>query len=353
MKKFLTFLFLSIVLLVGLIATPYVGYLALLNWEKRPLHLLQPIEVDVAPGVSLRLLSAELQTVGLVDSALLFQIWVKVREDYSKFKAGHYRFDNVVTPEILARDFRDGNVYEPVVAQVTIPEGWSYAAIARKAQDVQIGDPSEFSTWFSDPVLIAELKVPAKTLEGYLFPATYSFTEIPTSRDFIETCVQAFWDKLPEKYEQNVAKLGLSLHDAVTFASLIELETPHDDERSAVAEVIWNRLKNKVALGIDASLIYGIENFDGNIRRSHLDDRDNPYNTRLHRGLPPGPIGSPSLKSLNALLEPTQEGYFYYVLDPSTGNRHHFSKSLKEHNKYVQKLIAHQRNLKRVGAAQQ
>ena len=155
--------------------------------------------------------------------------------------------------------------------------------------------------------------------------------------------VETFWNRLPEDYVAQLESLGLSLHEAVIFASLIEKETAIEDEKPKVAEVIWNRLKRKDALGIDAAVIYGIKDYDGQIRWSHLRDRKNPYNLRIHRGLPPGPIGAVSVSSLQAILEPTSEGYYFYVLKVNSGGRHHFSKTLKEHNLYVQKLVRHQK----------
>ena len=131
---------------------------------------------------------------------------------------------------------------------------------------------------------------------------------------------------------------GLALHQAVTFASLIEAETLHDDERSKVSEVIWRRLKDNAPLGIDAALIYGIPDYAGDLKTAHLNDAKNRYNTRIHRGLPPSPIGNPSAKSMAAVLTPSDQGYYYYVLIPGS-DRHHFSRTLKEHNEHVRNLV--------------
>ena len=191
------------------------------------------------------------------------------------------------------------------------------------------------------------MNVPSSSLEGYLYPATYRFSKIPTAQQAFEEAVSTFWKRLPESYAEQVATRGLTLNEAVTFASLIEMETPHDDERQYVSEVIWNRLKRNIALAIDASIIYGIEDFNGNLSRSHLEDKSNKYNTRVHRGLPPSPICSPSAASLKAVLEPSDEGYYYYVLDLESGSRHRFSKTLKEHNRYVKKLVADTRKRRR------
>jgi UPF0755 protein len=198
-----------------------------------------------------------------------------------------------------------------------------------------------------DPKLLDELRIPSTSLEGYLYPATYPFTKIPDAQEVITRAVKTFWDRLPANYEEMVKEKGLDLNQAVIFASLIELETANDAERSFVSEVIWNRYNDKAALGIDAAIIYGIKDYDGDIRSRDLRDRSNLYNLRIHPGLPPTAIGSPSKESLLAVLSPSNKGYYYYVVDVDKENQHHFSKSLSEHNRYVRKLVKVRRKQRR------
>ena len=162
---------------------------------------------------------------------------------------------------------------------------------------------------------------------------------MPSPEAVLKKMVNTFWEKIPADYAANVEKLGLSLEEAVIFASLIELETPNEEEKANVSEVIWRRLKAKASLGIDAALIYGIKDYDGDIRSKDLNDRSNKYNTRLYPGLPPTAIGSPSVSSLEAVLHPSSEGYYYYVVDADNPTRHRFSKSLKEHNAHVREYV--------------
>ena len=133
--------------------------------------------------------------------------------------------------------------------------------------------------------------------------------------------------------------MGLSLDQAVAFASLIELETMQAKEKPQIAEVIWRRLKAGAPLGIDAAIIYGIPNYDGDIKWVHLKDEKNPYNNRIHKGLPPTAIGAVSTSSLLAVLEPTNLGYYYYMLDATDHTHHVFSRTLAEHNALVQKYL--------------
>ena len=177
------------------------------------------------------------------------------------------------------------------------------------------------------------------SLEGYLYPLTYSFTKMPTLKELIETMIKTLFKKLPKDYEEKLKNYNLSLNEAVIMASLIELESADPDERRKISGVIWNRLNAKMPLGIDASLIYGIKNYNGNISSSDLKDSNNEFNTRIRAGLPPTSIASPSLESLESVINPESHNFYYYVLDFENLKKHIFSKSLTEHNFYVRKYI--------------
>jgi UPF0755 protein len=136
-----------------------------------------------------------------------------------------------------------------------------------------------------------------------------------------------------------LASVGLTLAQAVTFASLVETETKVSSEKPLISEVIWRRIKSGEPLGIDAALIYGIPDYAGDIKRSHLRDRKNPYNTRFIKGLPPTPIGSPSISALTAVLEPAAAGNRFFVAMTDGSGRHHFSATLEEHTRWVRELV--------------
>ncbi|MBF0440807.1 MAG: endolytic transglycosylase MltG, partial [Oligoflexales bacterium] len=143
----------------------------------------------------------------------------------------------------------------------------------------------------------------------------------------------------PKGYTEKLKEKGISLHEAVTIASMIEAESFLKEEKSKISEVIWNRLKADMTLGIDATLIYGIKDYKGDIKKIHLTDKKNLYNTRIHKGLPPGPICSPTTSSLEAVLNPTSYGYYYYVLQPGENKQHYFSRTLEDHAKHVKLLL--------------
>jgi len=340
MKGFLKFLILLILFLALVLGGMFLwGTSYLQRWAETPVALSGPAEVKLKRGMRLRTISRALSEEKLVSSPVLFEAYVRFYSSFERFQAGPYRFEESVSPKDIAATMTRGETYQPLVVQITIPEGFTYEQAALRLVAAGVGSDEEFTELFDDTQFMESLGIKGKTLEGYLYPATYPFSEVPTAKNAIRRMVETFFANLPENYETSVEEKGLSLTEAVTFASLIELETKFDDERSKVSEVIWNRLNRKMALGIDAAIIYGISDYKGDLTWKHLKDATNPYNTRIHGGLPPTPIGSPARNSLEAVLTPTDEGYLYYVVDLDQGGRHHFSKSLKEHNKWVRKLV--------------
>jgi UPF0755 protein len=308
-------------------------------WSEQLVVLPQPQVIEFPPGTRLRELSQQLSKEGIIRHPRVFELWVRAFADYSKFQAGTYRFENEVSPLDVVRTISQGKNYETFALELTIPEGFTYQQISDKLMTKGVGTKEEYDSLLRDSDFIASLSIPSATLEGFLYPATYRFQKTPTAREVIARAAKTFWEKLPSDYEKSVGYLGLGLQEAVTFASLIEVETPIDDERPLIAEVIWNRLKGKIPIAIDAAVIYGIEDYQGDITKKHLSDPTNPYNTRIRLGLPPTPICSPAEASLRAILTPSREGYLYYVLDPGTDRRHHFSKTGEEHEIYVRKLV--------------
>jgi UPF0755 protein len=299
--------------------------------------------VTLTTGTGLRHLSKSLYDKGAVSSGFLFNIYARISGTYAKFQAGPYRFEGPLTPATIERDFVEGKVYVPVAARFTIPEGFTMKKIAARMAANGIGTPESNFALMRKASFIRTLpylgKIKPKTVEGFLYPATYSFSKMPTPEEAISQMTTEFFRRLPADYEARAQTRKLTLIDAVKFASLIELETLHEDEKELVSEVIWRRLKDNAPLGIDAALIYGIEDYDGDLRWKDLSDRNNPFNTRIFRGLPPTPIGSVTMSSLEAVLRPASAGNYYYVLLPGSEQRHHFSKTLTEHNEHVRNLV--------------
>ncbi len=311
------------------------------NWSTRPPRDFKPQTIRLEQEESLRSFSNKIKSSGLIDSDVYFRLLLRVGPySYRAFQAGKYTFHEPVSPSELMETITEGLVDHELAVQITVPEGFSLPQIIERAASYGLNRQSLESLAY-DEKFVHSLGVQAKTIEGFVAPATYRFYDnIPSAKKFYKRAVKVFFKRLPSDYKESLKSLEISLEEAVNIASLIEKETSFEEERPFVSEVIWRRLKGKIPLGIDAALIYGIKNYQGDIKTSHLRDRKNKYNTRIHRGLPPTPIGSPSVGSLKAVLTPSNEGYLYYVLKPGKNQKtHYFSKTLREHNKQVRKLV--------------
>lgn len=329
------------------------GYVFVTNyirsWARLQISLVEPVEVNIVRGMGLRAVAEELSRAGVISDSLfpgyaIFLLWARFTVPYARFQAGPYRFQGALSPSDISAMLIKGEIYRPVVFEIAVPEGFSIKQVAERLAESRPELALEFKQLAFDVTTARSFNVPADSLEGYLFPATYRFYQEPTAQGLIREMVTQFFTQLPVGYTESIAELGLSLNQAVIIASLIELEASDSQERRMVSEVIASRLKYKMPLGIDAAIIYGIQDYDGNIRFRHLKDQQNLYNLRIHRGLPPTAIGSPSLDSLLAVIEPTNLGYLYYVVNPDNPRMHTFTKSLAEHNRAVQKLVRAKRS---------
>jgi UPF0755 protein len=197
-----------------------------------------------------------------------------------------------------------------------------------------LGSAADITTRAGDPAFARSHGIPAGSLEGYLFPDTYLFPRGVSAEAILTTMLQRFRSVFTAEWEQRAAQIGLTVHEVVTLASIIEKETGAPSERPLISSVFHNRLKKGMRLETDPTVIYGIRDFDGNLTRKHL-ETFTPYNTYVIKGLPPGPIASPGKDALEAALFPAQTGYFFFV--SKNNGTHHFSSSFEEHQNAVQR----------------
>jgi UPF0755 protein len=216
--------------------------------------------------------------------------------------------------------------------KITIPEGYGLKEIAAAFAGAGLVSESVFLHAARDPQLCHGWKIEADTAEGYLFPDTYYFPKGVSAEKILSTMILRFRQVFTSELVQQANNAGLSIHQAVTLASMIEKETGSDSERSLVSSVFHNRLKRRMRLESDPTVIYGLDNFDGNITRRHL-TTPTPYNTYTRHGLPPGPIASPGAKSLLAAVYPAQSEFLYFV--SRQDKTHQFSRTWDEHLKAV------------------
>jgi UPF0755 protein len=170
-------------------------------------------------------------------------------------------------------------------------------------------------------------------LEGYLFPDTYQFGRGISPSLIIDAMVKRFWQMVGPLTDR-AKETGMTMQEIVTLASIVEKETGQPSERPLIASVFLNRLKSGMRLESDPTVIYGLENFDGNLRKKDLVQRS-PYNTYVIHGLTPGPICNPGLESIKAVIFPAKTDYLYFV--SKNDGSHHFSRTLSEHNQAVER----------------
>ncbi len=289
-------------------------------------------------GESFESVAKRLTAEGLASDALLLRAMAKYAKLGDKIRAGEFALNTGWTPMRLLKELTTSS---GVQHKLSVPEGLTVRQIARIVQDSGFGTAESFEKAAQDPKLLQKYEIPAKSAEGFLFPETYMFTRRKgdDAAYVAEAMLKEFKKRVTEAFD-GAPPSGKELFDAVTLASIVEEETGVPAERPAVAGVFLNRLKAGMLLQTDPTIIYGLgEAYDGNLKRSHLEDPKNPYNTYIHPGLPPGPICSPGYASLRAVAHPESHDLYYFVATGEGG--HVFSKSLREHvnnvNKYQRK----------------
>jgi len=268
---------------------------------------------------------------GLVRNRLFFRAVAYFYNAPRQIKAGEYEFSRALPQGEILGKLINGDVKKHTIV---VPEGFTVRLIAARLAANGLVDEKEFLRLAKDREFLATLKIPGPSTEGFLFPDTYNFDRTMDARTIMKMMSDQFWLKVTGAMIEKARSEGLSLKEWVTLASIIEKETGRKDEMPLVSAVFHNRLRIKMPLQSDPTVIYGIENFDGNLTRTHL-ERQNPYNSYLNRGLPPGPICNPGMDALTAALNPATVGYFYFV--SRNDGSHQFSATLAEHSRAVRK----------------
>jgi UPF0755 protein len=276
----------------------------------------------------------ELEEQGIIRDRRLFLLALRFRSDGKSVQAGEYRFaEPLSTVEVLEK-LLAGDTY---TFPVTIPEGLTLLETAELLAAKDLAETDEIRAVFEDGALVEKLDPDAESLEGYLYPTTYRFPRKVPPAEIARTLVSQFERVFDEPRRAAASKLGIDARQVVTLASVIEKETGLPEERPVIASVFWNRLRIGMPLQSDPTIIYALERsgrFDGNLRRTDL-ELDSPYNTYRYPGLPPGPIASPGEASIQAVLEPAETRFLYFV--SRNDGSHHFSETYSEHVNAVRK----------------
>ncbi len=299
--------------------------------------------IEIARGLSPSQIVGKLASEGIIKREWPLLAYMKLTGAGARLKAGEYRFPSPISPLDALRKLEEG---QERLSRFTIIEGWSrfeIAAALARTPELKLESTDQALALMNDASAIRDLDPEATNLEGYLYADTYNFPPDATASSMIAAMVKRFRQQWKPEWTEKARSLGMSPRQIVTVASLIETEAKLPEERPIIASVIYNRVKKNMALGVDSSVIYasklaGKWKNDGKVYKSDL-DRQSPYNTRLNAGLPPGPIASPSLSSLQAALNPSQTDYLYYVREPARNDgAHNFYNNSADFERGVQAL---------------
>ena len=300
--------------------------------------------IEVPHGVSVRAVGRILERENIINNADIFYYTIRLLEKDFSVQAGRYEMHQNYGVFRAIEVLRGGPIIEDI--SVTINEGltiWETARIV--AATFENVDSSQFVALCENPEFIARLGFSGiRTLEGYLFPETYRFPVNARAEDIITRLV-ATHRRVFAELPRSPRVAGLSDHEIVVMASIVEAESRVNSERPKVAGVFYNRLLDRnMPIGADATVRFAVRNFDRPIRVSQLNS-DSPYNTRRFRGLPPGAICSPSRASLNAALNPETHDYLFFMARWDGSGEHFFSKTYAQHDRIKREVIARNRHL--------
>ncbi len=304
--------------------------LAVLMLNSAP-GLMQDEDFIIREGESARRVAHRLKGNNLITSELFFSTAARAagRIAGTRIRKGKYRIARGASSLDILYAILRGDV---VKSRITIPEGFNLYQIAERLETKRVTGSGDFLYHAFNPSHMRALGIDSPSAEGYLFPDTYIIPEASDARDVIALMYRRTRDVLEKIDPAIIRERGLSVHELLTLASLVEKETAVPAERTVVSSVFHNRLKRNMKLDCDPTVRYATRKFTGRIGYRDL-AYNSPFNTYLYRGLPPTPICSPGLSAIEAVLRPAESDYLYFV--SRNDGSHYFSKTLKEHNRAV------------------
>ncbi|MFC4100036.1 endolytic transglycosylase MltG [Paenibacillus xanthanilyticus] len=305
-------------------------------------------EVVLENGMSPFEFAQVLEDQGIIRNGFIFKYYLRYKDEGSRFQAGTYELTPGMDIDAVIAKLNAGETVEAETIRFTIPEGFTVKQIADALSKEGLVDRDAFlaladgtSQWADVEAIrgIPDNKDLKHRLEGYLFPETYEMEKGSTAEQIMDRMLKELDRKLvslPEEWEEAMKERGVTFHELMTIASLVEREVVVDKERALVAGVIYNRLKAKMPLQIDATVQYLLDKQKERLLVKDL-EVESPYNTYKTNGLPPGPIASPSLKSIEAALYPETSEFLFYVTKKDGSNEHLFARTFSEHNRNIRK----------------
>lgn len=303
------------------------------------------VTIKIAQGETPALIARKLEQAGVIGSAEHFSVLAGLMGVEKDLSAGDYDLSRGMPTAVVIDRLRQ-SATQPQYT-LTIPEGWRLEQVGEHLQKKGVASAADFqaalaATDYDAPFLAGR---PAGTsLEGYLFPDTYFFTQKATAHDIVARLLKTFGDRFPPEMQKQAQANGLSTHQAVTLASIVEREAQLPEERPIIASVYLNRIKENMLLQADPTVQYALAADPASVAKygwwkRDLTEKDlklaSPYNTYLNRGLPPNPIASPGAAALKAVAQPAQTKYLFFVA--KNDGSHAFAETLEEHNRNVAK----------------
>lgn len=284
------------------------------------------IPVVIEKGTSIRAVAQKLEASEVIPSSKIFLLYTRFSGDARKMQAGMINF---IKYEGIFKAAKKLSEAKPIEKKVTIPEGYNIWQMAAKLAEEFPFDSSSFITLCNDKNIIDDLNIKHSSLEGYLLPNTYHFSPKATAKEVIYRMVQELREQYARLEVSETAK-KMSVHEVLTLASIVEKEAQVKREQPHIAGVFHNRLVKGWPLGADPTVRYSIRKFNGPLRVSEINNKS-PYNTRVHKGLPPGPICSPGIGAIEATLNPMETEDLFFVAKWDGSGEHDFSKTNYEH----------------------
>ena len=291
-------------------------------------------EVKIPEGSTFSHGISILKKEGIIKNEFVFFILSRIARTDRRLRAGYYNLNASMSHWEVFDHLRKGMIIQYAI---TISEGSTLEDIKLKLKSLNLIDDNSWQLVTSKDFL-AFLNVDAPSLEGYLYPDTYNLAKGADPKDIFRMMIQKLRENFDQSLKEKAKKLGMNENEILTLASIIEKEAQVDSERPIISAVYHNRLKKKMRLQADPTVVYGIKRISDGITRSDL-RRDTPYNTYVKEGLPPGPIASPGIKSIKAALYPADVGYIYFV--SKNDGTHYFSRTSEEH---MNAVMLYQRN---------
>ena len=289
--------------------------------------------------------TANIKEKGMLPYPRLYHYLAKKLRVHSRVQTGEFEIQHYWNTLQLIKYLISG---KSILHRITIPEGINFSEIANRFNKANLADKKILLSLKNDPDLLQKTGVPeAKSLEGFLFPETYFFSKAETERQILTTMIAQYRKIYNFEFRKRTKEIGMKEYEILILASIVEKETGTGSERPLIASVFHNRLKRRMRLDSDPTVIYGINNFDGNLTRKHL-RTPTLYNTYTRYGLPPTPISNPGLESLKSTLFPAKNKFLYFVARGDGSSK--FSKTLREHNKavwYFQKVRKNRQAMRR------